>query len=331
LDPENDPNANPKETTMLTRRDCLAYTANGCAAAALLPSLAGAQSGDVIKRAIPKTGEEIPIIGLGSSATFSELAMANDLDPLKEVFQTMLDAGGTVFDTAPSYGRGSAEEVAGQIADELDLTSRIFWATKFNVAGRGGSADPVAAREQLDQSFELLRADPLDLIQVHNIADIPTQLGILKELKAEGRVRYIGTTSTSERQYEALAEWMRTEPLDFIGIDYAVDNVGAAEQLFPIARDRGIAVMVYMPFGRTRLWDRVAGHEVPAFARDFGAESWAQYFLKFAAAHPDVTTVTPATSKAHHMLDNMGAAVGRLPDAGEQQRMIEFIDALPQA
>lgn len=316
---------------MLTRRDCLTYSATSCAAAALLPSFAGAQASDVIRRAIPKTGEEIPIIGLGSSATFSELAMADDLDPLKEVFQTMIDTGGTVFDTAPSYGRGSAEEAAGQIAAELDLTNRIFWATKVNVAGRGGPADPAAAREQLDRSFELLRADPIDLIQVHNVADIPTQLGILKELKAEGRVRYIGTTSTFEGQYEELAEWMRTEPLDFIGIDYAVDNLNAAETLFPIARDRGIAVMVYMPFGRTRLWNRVEGHEVPEFAREFGVESWAQYFLKFAAAHPDVTTVTPATSKAHHMLDNMGAALGRLPDAGEQRRMIEFIDALPEA
>ncbi|MDX1563414.1 MAG: aldo/keto reductase, partial [Gammaproteobacteria bacterium] len=244
--------------------------------------------------------------------------------------QTMIDAGGTVFDTAPSYGRGSAEEVAGQIASELGLTDQIFWATKVNVAGfGGGSADEAEARAQVERSFELIGKTPIDLIQVHNIADIPTQLGILKELKEEGRIRYIGTTSTFKQQYEQLAEWMRTEPLDFIGIDYAVDNTSAADELFPIARDRGIAIMVYMPFGRTRLWDRVEGHEVPDFARDFGAETWAQFFLKFAAAHPDVTTVTPATSKAHHMLDNMGAAMGRLPDAAEQRRMIEFIEGLP--
>jgi aryl-alcohol dehydrogenase-like predicted oxidoreductase len=316
---------------MLTRRDCLTYTATSCATSALLPGLASAQSGGAIKRAIPKTGEEVPIIGLGSSATFSQLAMADDLDPLKEVFQTMIDAGGTVFDTAPSYGRGSAEEAAGVIASELGLTNQIFWATKVNVAGRGGPADPAQARAQIERSFELINADPIDMIQVHNVADIPTQLGILKELKDADRVRYIGTTSTSKGQYEALAQWMRTEPLDFIGIDYAVDNTSATEELFPIARDRGIAVMVYMPFGRTRLWNRVEGHEVPEFAREFGVESWAQFFLKFAAAHPDVTTVTPATSKAHHMLDNMGAALGRLPDAAEQRQMVEFIDALPEA
>ena len=315
---------------MLTRRDCLSLTATTCAASAVLPHLALAQSGGVIKRAIPSTGEEIPIIGLGSSATFSELAVANDLDPLREVFRTMIDAGGTVFDTAPSYGRGSAEEAAGQIAADLGITDRIFWATKVNVAGfGGGSADPAEARAQIERSFELIGKDPIDLIQVHNIADIPTQLGILKELKEAGRVRYIGTTSTFEQQYEQLAEIMRTEPLDFIGIDYAVDSRRSANEIFPIARDRGIAVMVYMPFGRDRLWERVEGHEVPEFAREFGAETWAQFFLKFAAAHADVTTVTPATSKAHHMLDNMGAGMGRLPDAAEQQRMIDFIDALP--
>jgi diketogulonate reductase-like aldo/keto reductase len=124
---------------------------------------------------------------------------------------------------------------------------------------------------------------------------------------------------------------MRNEPLDFVGIDYAVDNLSAEETLLPIAQERGIAIMVYMPFGRTRLWDRVAGHDVPAWARDFGAQSWAQFFLKFAASHPAVTVVTPATSKAHHMIDNMTAARGRMPNADERRRMIEFIDALPEA
>ena len=160
------------------------------------------------------------------------------------------------------------------------------------------------------------------------MADIPTQLGILKELKEEGRVRYIGTTSTFKGQYEALAEWMRTEPLDFIGIDYAVDNTSATEEIFPIARDRGIAVMVYMPFGRTRLWNRVEGHEVPEFARDFGVESWAQFFLKFVVSHPAVTCAIPATSKLHHMVDNMGAGFGRLPDASLRRRMVDHVERL---
>jgi aryl-alcohol dehydrogenase-like predicted oxidoreductase len=324
-----------KETPMLTRRDCLSLTATTCAASTLLSRLASAQAGDLITRAIPSSGERLPLIGLGSSASFAQFASAGNLDPLREVFRTLLDAGGTVFDTAPSYGRGSSEEAAGQIVAELGATERIFWATKVNVArggfrGGGGSAgaDPAAARAQIDASFDLLRADPIDLIQVHNLGDVPTQLGILKELKEAGRVRYIGATTTNAGQYGQLVEWMRNEPLDFIGIDYAVDNTTAAETVFPVAIDRGIAVLGYAPTGRTRLFSRVGDRAIPQFARELGIETWAQFFLKFAAAHPAMTT---ATSDAEHMLDNMGAAFGALPDASDQQRMIDFVDALPQA
>jgi len=320
---------------MLTRRDALSLTATTCATSMLLPRLAAAQAADVITRAIPKTGEALPIVGLGSSASFAQLATAGDTEPLREVFQTLLDAGGTVFDTAPSYGRGSSEEVSGQLVGELGATERVFWATKVNVAGgRGGGgagADPAAARAQIDASFDYLKADPIDLIQVHNLGDMPTQFGLLKELKQEGRIRYIGATTTSPRQYGELIQWMQNEPLDFIGIDYAVDNTEAADAVFPAALEHGIAVLVYVPFGRNRLFERVGDREVPAFARELGAETWAQFFIKFAAGHPAVTTVTPATSKAHHMLDNMGAALGRLPDAAEQRRMIEYVESLPQA
>lgn len=317
---------------MLTRRDCLTYTATACTASTLLSRLAAAQPGDVLARAIPSTGEQLPIIGLGSSATFSQHASNDELEPLREVFRALLDAGGLVFDTAPSYGRGSSEEVAGQLIGELGATERLFWATKVNVAGRGGGgADPAEARAQIDRSFDYLGADPIDLIQVHNLGDMPTQIGILKELKEQGRVRYIGATTTRAGAYGDLVEWMQNEPLDFIGIDYAVDNTAAADEVFPVALDRGIGVLVYVPFGRSRLFARVGDREVPEFAREFGAETWAQFFLKFAAAHPAVTTVTPATSQARHMLDNMGAALGRLPDEAEQQRMIDVIEALPQA
>jgi aryl-alcohol dehydrogenase-like predicted oxidoreductase len=316
---------------MLTRRDCLTHSAM-LSAATLLPRLASAQSGEVIKHAIPKTGEEIPIIGLGSSATFGQIARSEDVAVLGDVLQTLVDAGGAVFDTAPSYG--ASEEVAGRLVNERGIRDRIFWATKLNVVrGRGGAstADPAAAREQVETSFARHGGDKIDLIQVHNVADMPTQFGLLKEYKESGRVRYIGATTTNKGQYPDLARWMREEPLDFIGVDYAADNTSAADEIFPIARDFGIAVMVYVPFGRSRLFSRVGDQEVPAFAREFGAETWAQFFLKFAAAHPAVTTVTPATSNPEHMLDNVGAARGRLPDAAEQQRMIEFVNALPQA
>ena len=313
---------------MVTRRDYLLMTAGAGVTLALQPSLLRAQqAGATITRAIPATGERIPIVGLGSSATFSEVAGADDVAAIKEVFTTMLAQGGTVFDTAPGYG--ASEEVAGRAVNELGVRDRVFWATKLNVAGRGASADPVRAREQVETSFKRLGRDKVDLIQVHNVADLATQFPILAEYKQAGRVRYIGTTSTFKPQYETLTKFMRDERPDFIGIDYAVDNLDAEETIFPLAQERGIAVMVYMPFGRTRLWDRVEGHEVPAWAADFGATTWAQFFLKFAAAHPAVTVVTPATSRARHMVDNMTAAKGRLPDEAERRRMVEFIEALP--
>jgi aryl-alcohol dehydrogenase-like predicted oxidoreductase len=215
---------------------------------------------------------------------------------------------------------------------ELGATEKVFWATKLNVAPRGGgSADPDAARAQLERSFQYSGKDPMDLVQVHQLADVPTQLGILKDLKEAGRLRYIGVTYTGDKRYPDLAKVMREEPIDFIGVDYAVDNRKATEVILPLAIERGIGVLVYLPFGRTRLWARVAGKELPPWAADIGVESWAQFFIKFAAAHPAVTAVTPSTSKAAHMLDNLGAGVGELPDKAMQKRMADFVDALPSA
>ena len=310
---------------MLTRREYLALTAQAGAALSL-PRASFAQAGELITRAIPKTGERLPIVGLGSSATFSEIAGAADIEAIKSVFAAMLEQGGTVFDTAPGYG--ASEDVAARAVNELGVREKLFWATKLNVAGRGASADPARARAQVDTSLARF-GGPIDLIQVHNVADLATQFPILEEYKQAGRVRYIGTTTTFKPQYATIEQFMRDETVDFIGIDYAVDNLDAKEKIFPLAQERGIAVLVYLPFGRTRLWERVDGHEVPGWAAEFGAATWAQFFLKFAASHPAVTAVTPATSKPHHMLDNMTAARGRLPDQAERARMVEFISALP--
>jgi aryl-alcohol dehydrogenase-like predicted oxidoreductase len=314
---------------MITRRHILKLTLAAGASLAIAPRLLWAEAGrgELITRAIPSTGEQVPAVGLGSSATFAQVARSEDVSALREVMAAMLEHGGAIFDTAPSYG--ASEQVAGEIARELGITDRVFWATKVNVAGRGGGrADPEAARAQLEESFMRLGTDVIDLIQVHNLGDVPTQFGLLKELKEEGRVRYIGVTTTFPAQYPELIEIMRREPLDFIGIDYAIDNRDKEEMILPLARDRGIGVLVYAPFGRTRLWDRVRGHEVPEWAAEFDARSWGQFFLKFVLANPAVTAATPATSRARHMIDNMGAAYGRLPDAGMLRRMAAHVEGL---
>jgi aryl-alcohol dehydrogenase-like predicted oxidoreductase len=320
---------------MLTRREWLGVTLGASAAMALNPRLLGAlqlqstAGSDLLMRAIPSTGEMLPLVGLGSSATFSQVARSEDVTALRDVLRTMVERGGSVFDTAPSYG--ASEEVAGRIAHELGITERIFWATKVNVARGGGNADPAAARQQIEDSFARLKKPVIDLIQVHNLGDVPTQLGILQEMKGQGRIRYTGVTTTSPNQYGALQTLMRNEPIDFIGIDYAIDNRDVEESILPLAQERRIGVLVYLPFGRTRLWNRVAGRDVPQWASEFDANSWAQFFIKYVAAHPAVTVVTPATSQARNMADNMGAAVGRLPSEEQRRRMIELVDSLPPA
>ena len=208
---------------MLTRRDWLSLTMGASAAWALnLQELLAQQP--LLTRAIPSSGELLPLVGLGSSATFAQVARAADVTALSDVFKALVSGGGTVFDTAPGYG--ASEEVAGRIAADLGLSDRIFWATKVNVAtgrGGGGAADPAAARRQIETSFSRIKKAKIDLIQVHNLGDVPTQLAVLNELKQQGRIKYVGVTTTFDQQYDQLIDIMRREPLDFIGVDYAID------------------------------------------------------------------------------------------------------------
>jgi aryl-alcohol dehydrogenase-like predicted oxidoreductase len=195
---------------------------------------------------------------LGSSATFQRVAGSDDIAAVRNVLSTMIEMGGTVFDTAPSYG--ASEEVAGQVAKELGITDKLFWATKLNVAGYGGGkADEKAAREQLERSFQYADKEVIDLVQIHNMGDLPTQLPILREYKQAGRIRYIGVTTTFQTQYEAFVQMMKDESLDFIGTDYAIDERHAEKTILPVARERGIGVLVYAPFGRNH--GNYPGHE----------------------------------------------------------------------
>jgi len=310
----------------INRRQFLGQTLCATAALSLGSKLAFAQGDAPIMRTIPSSGRQIPAIGLGSSATFSQVAREEDIEAVRGVLSTLHRLGGRVFDTAPGYG--ASEEVAGEVAQNLGIADDLFWATKLNVA-RNGPADPAAAREQLETSFQRVGKPTIDLVQVHNMGDPDVQLGILQEYKDQGRIQHIGITTTRESQYEELMQVMREYPLDFIGIDYAVDNRNVEEQVLPLAQDRGIAVLAYAPFGRTRLWSRVGDRPVPDYAAEFDAQTWGQFFLKFVISHPAITAATPSTSRPTNMEDNIGAMLGRLPDEAMRRRMIATVDELP--
>ena len=315
---------------MLTRRETLMFSACAASSALLHIRASLAAGAPLLTRAVPKTGEMLPMVGLGSSATFAQMARSEDATALKDVLKTLVDNGGRVFDTAPSYG--ASEEVAGTIANELGIRDKIFWATKVNASGRDfkAKADPGKARAMLEASFKKFNLQKIDMIQVHDVADVATHLPLVKELKDAGRIRYIGITSTRENQYEELIGYMKNEPLDFVGVDYAVDNREVEKEIFPLAQEKGIAVLNYVPFGRTRLFARVKGRELPEWASEFDAKTWAQFFVKFCISHPAVTVVTPATSNPKNMLDNLGGGIGRMPTADHRKRMVALVDALPQ-
>jgi len=325
---------------MISRRDWLRLSAGAGAALALgglrtseaLAVQLRGQPGSMILKAIPSSGVEIPVIGLGGR-WISANASAEELEGHRAVLRVLAEGAegaGRVFDTAAGYGGGGSEEYAGQWAHEDGITENIFWATKVNVA-QGGTADPAAVRAQIERSFERLRVDVIDLNQVHNMGDPPTQLGILQEYKEAGRIRHIGITTTNESEYAALAQVMRDYPIDFIGIDYAIDNRAAEEVIFPLAQERGIGVLVYLPFGRTRMWNRIGDRPLPEWAAEFDASTWSQFMLKFVVAHPAVTVAVPGTGNPDHMLENLGGGMGRLPTQDHIRRMIELVDALPGA
>ncbi|MDT8368662.1 MAG: aldo/keto reductase, partial [Longimicrobiales bacterium] len=319
--------------TMITRREWLRLSASAAAALSLDPRLLSAlQDGPVLTRPIPSSGDPLPVIGLGGR-WISNRSTPEELAEHRAVMHELArdaEGVGRLFDSAAGYGGGGSESYAGEWAAEDGFGDKIFWATKVNVASRGGgAAEPEAVRAQIERSFERMRRDVIDLDQVHNMGDPPTQLRILQEYKDEGRIRYIGITTTSERQYDALERVMREYPLDFIGIDYAIDNRGVEERVLPLARDRGIGVLVYLPFGRSRMWQRIGDRELPEWAAEFDAHTWAHFMLKFVVANPAISVACPGTGDPEHMVDNLGGGRGRLPSPEHIRRMIEWEAALP--
>ncbi len=303
-----------------TRRELLKAGVMSGAALLLSSGRLGAQPRSLIVRPIPSSGERVPVIGVGTARRWENVTTPAELAPLREVLRAFADRGGKVIDTAPSYG--AAEAVAGELVAGLGVRASLFLATKVSATGRQ------AGMEEIEASFRRLRTSRIDLIAVHNLRDTATQLQTLRELKQAGRIRYVGITTSFPRQYSEFERTMRTETLDFIQVDYALDSRAAAATILPLAADRGMAVMINLPFGRGRLFQAVQGRALPPWASDFDCASWAQFFLKYIVSHPAVTCCVPGTAKVEYLLDNLGASQGRLPDPATRRRMEDFIDRL---
>ncbi len=277
-----------------------------------------AQTGGLIQRKIPSTGEALPVIGIGTARRYEAVTTEAERAPLRDVVRQFAQAGGKVVDTAPSYG--TAETVVGDLVSGLNVRNSLFLATKVGVRDRD------AGTRQLEQSFKRLRTSAVDLIAVHNLEDTQTQLQTLRQWKGAGRIRYRGITTSFERQFPEFEQTMKAEALDFIQVNYALDNRKAGERILPLAADRGMAVMINLPFGRGRLFQAVQGQSLPPWAAEFDCTSWAQFFLKYIVSHPAITCAIPGIAKAEYLADNLGAARGRLPDAALRRRMERFID-----
>jgi aryl-alcohol dehydrogenase-like predicted oxidoreductase len=303
----------------LSRRQLL-KAGIGVGASLFLPSTGLAQTGPLIQKKIPSSGESLPIIGLGTARRYEEITTEAERAPLRETFREFQALGAKVIDTAPTYG--AAETVVGDLVSELKIRDSLFIATKVSTRGRESGL------AQLDQSFKRLRIPKIDLIAVHNLRDTQTHLRTLREWKQAGRIRYVGITTSSDNQYPEFEKTMKAEALDFIQVDYALDNRDAGERILPLAADRGMAVMVNLPFGRGRLFNAVQGKKLPPWASEFDCATWAQFFLKYIVSHPAVTCAVPGMAKAEYVRDNLAAAQGRLPDAAMRRRMEQFIDGL---
>ena len=273
-----------------------------------------------LQRPIPRSGELLPAVGLGTWQTFDIGPRAPEHAELKEVLRLFVDLGGSVVDSSPMYGE--AERVVGDLAADLGIHPRLFLATKVWTSGRE------AGIRQMENSFKLMRAQRLDLMQVHNLLDVATHLKTLREWKTAGRIRYLGITHYHEGAYRELERLVKTGEYDFVQFNYSMAEREAEERLLPHCADTGTAVIVNRPFAHASLFGRVKGKDLPPWAAEFDCTSWAQFFLKYIIAHPAVTCVIPGTGRVAHLKDNLQAGLGRLPDAGQRRRMVEYLERL---
>ncbi|HEY5952117.1 MAG TPA: aldo/keto reductase [Kofleriaceae bacterium] len=300
---------------MLTRRDILRLGAAGALLAAGRARAADPKVESKMTlhtRAIPKSGEQLPVVGLGTWQTFDVGSGKDERKAVAEVLAKFLAAGMKVIDSSPMYGR--AEEVTGdELAGIKDAAP--FLATKVWTSGKQ------AGIEQMERSMKRLRTKKLDLMQVHNLLDVKTHLPVLRDWKAAGKIRYLGVTHYQHGEFDAIEKLMKKEKLDFIQIPFSIVDRAAEKRILPTAAETGTAVLVMTPFESGELFAKVKGKPVPALAADLDCTSWAQFFLKFIIGHPAVTCPIPATAKASHVVDNVQAALGRLPDAKQRDQM----------
>ena len=308
----------------ITRRKFLKSTGAATLFYPLLPDYLGAAESGVIRKTIPATGERLSVIGLGTSRTFDVDINTNIKDaaqsPLLEVMQAFFAKGGQLIDSSPMYG--NAEAVTGTLLNQINNKQNLFTATKVWIDGKREGV------EQMQQSMQRLGVDKIDLMQIHNLRDWQIHIETLREWKAAGKVRYIGITTSHGRDHGELEKILQQIPLDFVQLSYNILDRDVEKRLLPIAADKGIATLINRPYQRGGLFRKVRGKPVPEWASEFDCASWGQFFLKFIASHPDVTCVIPATSKLKHMIDNMAAGHGRLPDMATRRRMIETIESV---
>jgi aryl-alcohol dehydrogenase-like predicted oxidoreductase len=298
----------------ISRRELLRL-ALGAGAFVLTGGVAMAAS--IIQRPIPRTGEALPVIGLGTWQTFDVGKGQSEREPLKAVLRDFVRFQGKVIDSSPMYG--NSETVVGDLAAELGVQKQLFLATKVWTSGRD------AGIRQMEESFRRLRTQVMDLMQVHNLVDWRTHLDTLKRWKEQGKVRYVGVTHYTASAYDQLARVLETEDIDFVQLNYSIAERDAERRLLPLAADRRIAVLVNRPFAAGGLFSKLRSKPLPPWAKEIGCASWAQFLLKFVISHPAVTSAIPATSQVQHLTDNIGAGVGILPDTGMRERMARYV------
>jgi diketogulonate reductase-like aldo/keto reductase len=285
---------------------------------ALAPGARGAAR--MHTRAIPSSGEALPVVGLGTWQTFDVGGDRSARGPLREVLQALHGAGGRLVDSSPMYG--SSESVVGELCAELGICEPLFMATKVWTQGRDEGI------RQMQRSIERMRAGRMDLMQIHNLLDVEVHTKTLQAWKAEKRVRYIGITHYTASAHRELERLMKTKRYDFVQVNYSLEERAAEDRLLPLAQALGVAVLVNRPFATGGMFGRTRGQPLPPWAAALGIASWAQYFLKWIVGHPAVTCVIPATSKPAHMRDNASAGLGAMPDAAMRARMSQYYDSL---